>query len=365
MNWRIDRILYQKEKSLWMKILLFPLYLLSLPYGGVVRLRTFFYSAGVLETKRLFYPVISVGNITVGGTGKTPLVMTMARGLVRRGISVAILSRGYKGKNVSDPTVSDGQNIFLSPEESGDEPYLLSQSLKGVPVLVGKDRFTSAKVALQRFKIQGFLLDDGFQHLLLHRDLNILLIDSRIGFGDQHLLPRGILREPLAQLRRAHLFLLTKVEHPEACQVLETKLHQIHPSAPIFHSQYEPLGLVGPKGEWEASHSLRGKRVFAFSGIANPDSFSSLLRNCGMEIIEEAIFPDHHRYTEKDLSSIKERSRGTDRVVTTEKDMLKLKNFDLANLSLRALCIELKIWEEEEFYKCVMEVFQKKSPSPS
>jgi tetraacyldisaccharide 4'-kinase len=358
---RIDRILYQEEKSLWMKILLFPLTLLSLPYGGVVRLRTFLYSTGVLETKRLLYPVISVGNITVGGTGKTPLVMTMARGLVRRGISVAILSRGYKGKNVSDPIVSDGQNIFLSPEESGDEPYLLSQSLKGIPVLVGKDRFTSAKVALQRFKIQGFLLDDAFQHLPLHRDLNILLIDSRIGFGDQYLLPRGILREPLAQLRRAHLFLLTKVEHPEECQVLETKLLQVHPAAPIFHSHYEPLGLVGPKGEWEAPHSLKGKKGFVFSGIANPDSFSSLLRKCGMEIVEEAIFPDHHRYTEKDLSSIREKSRGTDRVVTTEKDMLKLKDLDLASLSLRALCIELKIWEEEEFYNRVMEVFQNKN----
>jgi tetraacyldisaccharide 4'-kinase len=359
---RFDQFLYQKKKPFWEKVLLFPLYLFSLPYGGVVRLRAFLYSVGVLETKRLPCPVISIGNMTVGGTGKTPLVMTMARGLVRRGISVAILSRGYKGKNISDPVVSDGQNIFHSPEESGDEPYLLSQSLKGVPVLVGKDRSASAKVALQKFKIEGFLLDDGFQHLSLHRDLNILLIDSRIGFGDLHLLPRGILREPLAQLRRAHLFLLTKAEHPEACQVLETKVRQIHPSAPIFHSHYEPLGLVGPEGEWEALHSLREKKVFVFSGIANPDSFSSLLRKSGMEIVNEAIFPDHHRYTEKDLSSIREKSRGAERVVTTEKDMLKLKDLDLTNLSLRALCIELKIWEEEEFYNRVMEVFQTKSP---
>ena len=358
---RFDRFLYQKEKSLWMKILLFPLTLLSLPYGGVVRLRAFLYSAGVLETKRLPSPVISIGNMTVGGTGKTPLVMTLARGLMRRGIPVAILSRGYKGKNVSDPVVSDGQNIFLPPEESGDEPYLLSQSLRGVPVLVGKDRFTNGQLALRRFTMKGFLLDDGFQHLPLHRDLNILLIDSRVGFGDRHLLPRGILREPLSQLRRAHLFLLTKTEHPEACQVLETELRQIHPSAPIFHSHYEPVGLIGPKEEWEAPHSLKGKKVFAFSGIANPDSFSSLLRKCGMEIVKEAIFPDHHRYTEKDLASIRENSRGTDRVVTTEKDMLKLRNLDLANLSLRALRIELKIWEEEEFHKRVMELFQKKS----
>jgi tetraacyldisaccharide 4'-kinase len=361
MSRRIDRILYQKEKSFGAKILLLPLYLLSLPYGGVVRLRAFLYSAGVLKTKRLPCPVISIGNMTVGGTGKTPLVTTLAKGLMKRGVSMAILSRGYKGKNAPDPVVSDGQNIFLSPEESGDEPCLLSQSLKGVPILVGKDRFASAKVALQRFKIQGFLLDDGFQHLPLHRDLNILLIDSRIGFGDHHLLPRGILREPLAEIRRAHFILLTKVEDLEEARPLENELHRLHPSAPIFHSHYEPLGLIGPQGEWEAPLSFKGKKVFALSGIANPDSFTSLLKNCGMEIVKEAIYPDHHRYAEKDLALIREKSRGTDRVVTTEKDMLKLKNLDLANLSLRAFCIELKIWEEEEFYKRVMEVFQTKS----
>jgi tetraacyldisaccharide 4'-kinase len=361
MNWRIDRLLYQKEKSLWERVLLFPLYLLSVPYGGAVRLRTLFYSLGLLNPKRLPCPVISVGNITVGGTGKTPLVMALAKGLKARGISVAILSRGYKGKRPSEPSVSDGRITFLSPEESGDEPFLMAKALKGIPILVGKNRFVSGRVALQRFGVRGLLLDDGYQHLQLHRDIDILLIDSRIGFGDHHLLPRGILREPLTHLRRAHLFLLTKVENPETCQYLEAKLHQLVRSSLVFHSDYEPLGLIGPGDEWEKLHSLKGKRVLALSGIADPGYFSSLLRKCGMDIVEEVIFPDHHLYTTKDLTSIREKANALDWVVTTEKDMVKLKKLEIDHFPIRALRIEMRIWEEEEFYKKVMEIFGVKS----
>jgi tetraacyldisaccharide 4'-kinase len=356
--WRFDRFLYRKEKHFWAKVLFFPLYLLSLPYGGAIWMRTLLYSLGLLNPKRFPCPVVSVGNITVGGTGKTPLVMALARGLKERGISVAILSRGYKGKNAPGPLVSDGQITFLSPEESGDEPFLMAKALKGIPILVGKDRFVNGRTALQRFSVRGLLLDDGYQHLQLYRDLDILLIDSHIGFGDHHLLPRGILREPLTHLRRADLFLLTKVENSETCQCLEAKLHQLHPSSQVFHSHYEPLGLIGPEEEWEELHSLKGKRVLALSVIADPDYFSSLLRKCGMEIVEEVIFPDHHLYTTKDLAAIEEKGRGVDWVVTTEKDMVKLKKLKIDHPPIRALRIEMRIWEEEEFYKRVMEIFR-------
>jgi tetraacyldisaccharide 4'-kinase len=336
---------------------LFPLYLFSLPYGGVVRARALFYTLGLKKPKRLTCPVISVGNVTVGGTGKTPLVMALARGLMDRGIPVAILSRGYKGKKTSGPLVSDGQIVFLSPEESGDEPFLMAKSLKGIPVLVGKDRFVTGRMALQRFGVRGLLLDDGYQHLQLYRDLNILLIDSHIGFGDHHLLPRGILREPFSHLRRAHLFLLTKVEHPEKCRPLEAKLREIQPSSPIFHSHYEPSGLIGPEEEWEELHSLKGKKALVLSGIANPNYFSSLLKKCGMEIVKEAIFPDHHLYTAKDLASLEKQGKGADWFVTTEKDMVKLMRLNIGHLPIRALRIEVRIWEEEEFYQRVMEIF--------
>jgi tetraacyldisaccharide 4'-kinase len=354
---RIDRFLYQKEKSFWIKILLFPFYLLSLLYGGAVRSRVFFYTSGLLIPKRLPCPVISVGNITVGGTGKTPLVMALARWLMERGIPVAILSRGYKGKRKSRTLVSDGHRILLSSEESGDEPFLMAGSLQGIPILVGKDRFANGRTALQRFGVQALLLDDGYQHLQLYRDLNILLIDSNIGFGDSHLLPRGLLREPLSYLRRADLIVLTKVEHPEGCRLLEEKLREIHPFSPIFHSHYEPLNLIGPKGEQEDIRSLRGKRTLVFSGIANPSYFSSLLKKCGMEIVKEAIFPDHHLYTDEDLISIEKQGRGVDWFLTTEKDMVKMSKINIGHLPIRALRIGIRIWEEETFYQKLLEIF--------
>ena len=357
MTHRIDRFLYQKEKSVGERMLLFPLYLLSLPYGGAVRARSLFYSLGLLKTRTLPCPVISIGNITVGGTGKTPLVMALAKGLMERGISVAILSRGYRGKRISEPVVSDGKTIFLSPEESGDEPFLMAKTCRGIPVLVGKDRFTNGRIALQRFGVKGLLLDDGYQHLPLHRNINILLIDSHIGFGDHTLLPRGILREPLSHLCRADVFLLTKVENPQTVQPLEKKIHEIHPSSQVFHSHYEPVSLVGPKDEEEKLDSLKGRKIIALSGVANPVYFSSILRKCGAEIIKEVIFPDHHPYTPEDLSSIEEKSKRADCIVTTEKDMVKLKRLDIHRLPVRVLRIELKIWEEEEFYQTVMKVF--------
>jgi tetraacyldisaccharide 4'-kinase len=357
MSWRIDKFFYQREKPFWVKVLLFPLTLLSLPYEWGVRIRTILYSINLWKTKRLPCPVISVGNITVGGTGKTPLVITLAKELMGRGIPMAILSRGYKGEKGSGPLVSDGKTVLLSQEESGDEPFQMAKALKGIPVLIGKDRFANGQLALERFGVRGLLLDDGYQHLQLHRDLNILLIDSQIGFGDHHLLPRGILREPIHHLHRAHLFILTKVENSEACRPIEKVLQELHPSSPVFHSHYETRGLIGPKGEWEELPFLKGKKVLAVSGIANPHYFSFLLKKCGMEIVREMTFPDHHHFTPKDLISIKENTKGLDWIVTTEKDMVKLRNMRLVQPPLRALDIEMKIWEEEEFYKRVMEVF--------
>jgi tetraacyldisaccharide 4'-kinase len=354
---RIDRFLYQKEKSFWEKGLLFPLYLFSLPYGGAVRTRSFLYSLQWLKTRTLPCPVISVGNITAGGTGKTPLVMALAKGLMSKGIAVAILSRGYKRTKNSESVVSDGKTIFLPPEESGDEPFLMAKACPGTPVLVGKNRFVNGRIALQRFGIKGLILDDGYQHLSLHRDINILLIDSHIGFGDRHLLPRGILREPLSELRRADLLLLTKAEEPETYQPLEKEIDEIYPGAQLFHSHYEPVSLVGPQDEQEELHSLKGKKILALSGIAHPNDFSSMLRKCGMKIVREAIFPDHHLYTTKDLSYIEDRAKGVDGIVTTEKDMVKLSVLKVDHLPIRALRIEMKVREEEAFYKRIISLF--------
>ena len=353
---RIDRFLYRREKSLPLKVLLSPLYPFSLLYGCAVRLRTVGYATRLFQASRLPCPVVSVGNITVGGTGKTPLVIALASRLKGRGITVAVLSRGYKGSGTSGPVVSDGETIHLSPEEAGDEAYLMAERLRGLPVLVGKDRFTNGRIALQRYGIRGILLDDGFQHLPLHRDLNIVLVDSTIGFGDRHLLPREILRQPLTHLRRAGLFLLTKVEDPGACRPLEDLLRKVHPEAPVFHSSYEASGLVGPRGEWEEIPSSQGRRVIALSGIANPSPFLSLLKKCGMRVINEVIFPDHHRYTQQDLASIEKKGNGADWIVTTEKDLVRLARLQTGKLPIRALRIDMKFWEEA-FFQEVVKVF--------
>ncbi len=357
MTFRIDQFLYRKNKAPWERVLLFPLDLLSLPYGGAVRARSFLYSLRLLKTRTLPCPVISVGNITVGGTGKTPLVMALAKWLTARGIPVAILSRGYKRTKTSEPVVSDGKTIFLSPEESGDEPFLMARACQGVPVLGGKDRFINGRLALERFGVRGLLLDDGYQYLPLHRDINILLVDSTVGFGDHRLLPGGILREPLSHLRRANLLLINKAAEPTALQSLEKKIQEIHPEARVFHSDYVPVSLVGPQEEREGLGSLKEKRVLAFSGVANPNSFSSTLGKCGMKIVGEVIFPDHHCYSIKDLSYIEKKAKGADGIVTTEKDMVKLKQFDIGHLPIWALHIEMKIREEEEFFKRATEIF--------
>ncbi len=354
---RIDRFLYRKERAFWERGLLFPFYLLSLPYEGAVRGRSFLYSHQLLKTSTLDCPVISVGNITVGGTGKTPLVMALAKGLTARGIPVAILSRGYKRTKTSEPVVSDGKTIFLTPSQSGDEPFLMAKACQGIPVLVGKNRFINGQLALQRFGVKGLLLDDGYQYLPLHRDINILLIDSAIGFGDHHLLPRGILREPLSHLRRADLFLVNRAEEPAACQPLEKEIHEICPGAQIFHSDYDPVDLVSPEEKQEDLGTLKGMKVFALSGIAHPHSFSSMLGKCGAEIVGEAIFPDHHHYTAKDLSYIKEKAKGAEGIVITEKDMVKLKILNINRLPILALRIKVRIREEKEFYQRVMELF--------
>jgi tetraacyldisaccharide 4'-kinase len=150
------------------------------------------------------------------------------------------------------------------------------------------------------------------------------------------------------------------VDHPEAPRPLEEELRKLHPSLPIFHSHYEPLGLIGPKEEQEDLHALRGKKVLALSGIANPDSFSSLLKKCGMQVIKEKLLPDHYHYTQEDIRSIEEEGERVDWIVTTEKDMVKLSRFTIDRLSIRALRIEMRIWEEEQFFERVMGLFSHK-----
>src|SRR3989338_4045779 len=193
-------------------LLYLPLYSSSILYGICIKLRYFLYHTGIFKTKRLTCKVISIGNITVGGSGKTPMAIYLAKKLKEKGRKVIILSRGYKGKVKGIGVVSDGGNILLDPEDAGDEPYLMAAKLKNIPVIVGKDRYKAGLYAIEKFNPDVIILDDGFQHIRLARDIDFLLIDLRKGFGNGHLFPLGMLREPLSGLKRGTFFLMKGIK---------------------------------------------------------------------------------------------------------------------------------------------------------
>ncbi len=292
-------------------------------YGVGVSLRSSLYRRGLLRVKKLSKPVISVGNLTVGGTGKTPAVIMMAEMLLKMGKRPVILSRGYKkeGRDISS-VVSDGESLLLDRRQAGDEPYMMAKRLKEVPVVVGSNRFDSGLLALERFEVDAFILDDGFQRIQLHRDLNILLVDSKNPFGNGHLFPRGILREPVEAAKRADLIIVTRCESGEV-----TIPPQLPPNIPIALAATETANLTDLKnGETLPIEVIKGKKIAAFCGIASPKSFADTLKEAGAEVVLFKPFPDHHHYSTGDIIALISEAKGlgADYIVTTEKDAVKL-----------------------------------------
>ncbi len=314
---------------------------LSVVYGFVVRLRLLLYKKGLFRTKRLACRVISVGNITVGGSGKTPVAMELARFLKKEGYRVAVLSRGYGGSRKGPSIVSDGKNILLGPEEAGDEPCMMAGRLEGVPVVTGADRYRAGLLALERFGPDILVLDDGFQHMALHRDLDLVLVDGRRGFGNGRLLPRGILREPVEGLSRADAVLLKDGGGFELPGGLDM---------PLFRFSLRPLHLrdLG-SGKNRELDFVRGKRVLALSGIADPEPFVEGIKGLGAESMKVMSFPDHHLYTLRDMEDIRAAAEDADLVLTTEKDAVKLRKFIRgADPELYVLVVEAAI--EDKFF---------------
>jgi len=320
-------------------------------YRVLIEIRSKLYRWGILSTKRLPLKVVCIGNITMGGTGKTPLVEYVARSLEAAGIRVAILSRGYRGTQERGlGVVSDGKEVLLSQDESGDEPYLLACRLKGVAVLVGRNRHKSGLLAHQRFHAQVAILDDGYQHIQLERDMNILLVDGREGFGSGQLFPLGCLREPLVGLTRADQVLITKTERPDKIPHIEETLRHWNSKADIFQGRYIPEYLLTPKtGQRNGPEILGGKKILAFAGLASPAYFFELLESLGAVLVGEVVFPDHHRYTELDIASIRQMMPGAEWGVTTAKDMVRLQDLNLEDLPLRVLEIRMEISNERAF----------------
>jgi tetraacyldisaccharide 4'-kinase len=296
--------------------------LFSLVYGLILRLRVLAYTTGLFRSFRLPKPVVAVGNLTVGGTGKTPMTLYLARWFMERGKRVAVLSRGYGGSLEGEiRIVADGRTILLSPREVGDEPYLLAASLPGVMVVIGADRYRAGCLALERLEPDIFILDDGFQHLRLKRDLNLLLLDCAKPFGNGRTLPAGTLREPTAAVARADLVVFTRCNGHEPSYVID------NPWCAASHRLTGALPLAD--GKLQAFRALQPLRGIAFAGIADPASFFESLEQEGIHPVTTFAFPDHCKYGEPEIAALcrlKETFRA-DYLITTEKDAVKLESY--------------------------------------
>ena len=286
---------------------------------------------GVLPSKTLPCRVVSIGNLISGGTGKTPMTILVARMIRDMGYRVVVLSRGYRGRmEKTGGVVSDGRTIFKGPEDAGDEPYLMARILTGIPVLVGQRRYETGMMAVKRFKPDVIVLDDAFQHLRLKRDLNLVLLDSRSPFGNGHLLPRGLLREPLSALRRAHAVVYTRSEQALTAPIR----HRLPRHQPVFYTSHHPIIRKTDQEDgrfaYDASNIslLKGKKAVAFAGLADNAQFFDSLEQAGCVLVRRFSFPDHHRYGGNDWVRIAAAagSKGADMVVTTAKDFVKIES---------------------------------------
>ncbi len=323
------RLIQGKEQGVWVPVALVVLNVLSLIYRFIICLRTIFYRLGIPPRKKLPVKVISVGNITVGGTGKTPLVRYLAQFYISRGKNPAILLRGYKSEFSGDVgVVSNGKEILMDPDEAGEEAVMLARQLPEVPVLIGGDRYRTGMYAIEELDVDIVILDDGFQFLRLRRDLDLVAIDAVTPFGYDYLLPRGLLREPVRALRRADVIIITKVEHlpQKPLEKLRQRLIAIAPDALIVEAKHRPVFLRDFTGREEKELELNKDRVLAFSGIADPQSFESSLQNMGADIVLRLRFPDHHHYSEEEILHIFSEAftRQAELIITTEKDVMGL-----------------------------------------
>ncbi|MBC2715065.1 MAG: tetraacyldisaccharide 4'-kinase [Desulfobacteraceae bacterium] len=312
------------------------LMILSTLYGIAVRLRAILFDHGVFQSRTLPCGVISIGNLTVGGTGKTPMTIYLAERLKEFGFKPAVISRGYKGQAENKGgIVSDGHNILLGPDIAGDEPFMMAQRLKDIPVLVGADRFQIGMKAVEKFCPDVIIFDDAFQHRRLNRDLDIVLVDDKSLFGNRYLLPRGILREPVSGLSRGDLFVLTRCDNSNRSF---DSLSEMAPGKPIFKSFHEPYmcGIFNGTdcdfpGSSELNSSqdyefLKMSKVFVFSGIAKNEEFLRTVKALAGAVVGMIPLDDHHKYTETDYRLIVNQARkcSAEFLVTTEKDYVKV-----------------------------------------
>lgn len=349
---------------------------LSVLFERAVRLRFFLYRNRIFRDTPLGCKVVVVGNLTVGGTGKTPVVEKMARVMASNGRKVAILSRGYKSKKeplarrilqwfhlasrAAPRVVCDGKDILLTAETAGDEPFMLARNLvaSGVSIVVDRDRVYAGEYAIRHFGVDIIILDDGMQYLPLRGSLNLLLVDKTNPFGNGFLLPRGILREPVEHLSRGSYIFLTKSDGKPAPELI-AKIRRHNPSTEIIECTHEPKRLCAVFGnlpDIELSE-MRGRRVATFSGIATPDKFEEFVRRYKARIVYNRRFFDHHRFTEKDLAEVFRGARrgNAEFIITTEKDMVRLSRDLRPPLPIYFLRLEIEILSDRDTFESAVE----------
>jgi tetraacyldisaccharide 4'-kinase len=354
----------------------FCLFMLSKVYALAVKVRRILYNFRILRDSTLGVQVIAIGNLTVGGTGKTPVVEKFARELKEQGRVVAILSRGYRSKppplskrlidklllrddRTPPRIVSDGKSLLLDSETAGDEPYMLASNLKDVVVLVDKDRVKSGRYAIEKYGCDTLLLDDGFQYWkLAGRRRDIVLVDCQAPFGNDHLLPRGVLREPESHLSRASTIFITKSDGNTAG--LRARIARNNPSAAIIECIHSPLYFEDVfTGERHGLEYLKDRKVASFSGIAQPESFEQSLVKLGAELVYAKRYADHHRFTQQEVLNAINRSKKRQAAVilTTQKDAVRFPKIDRRDLPILFMRVEIKILSgAKDFQDCVRQI---------
>lgn len=369
-------VIFEQRRGKRAGLMRATLFGLSKIFQVLVKTRRFLYNVRILRDTTLGVQVIAIGNLTVGGTGKTPVVEKFARELKDQGRNVAILSRGYRSKpspltrrlidkilfredSTPPRVVSDGRSLLLDSETAGDEPYMLASNLKDVVVLVDKDRVKSGRYAIEKFGCDTLLLDDGFQYWKLRgRRMDVVLIDYQQPFGNEQLLPRGTLREPPSHLARASTIFITKSDGNTAA--LRKRIAQHNPAAGIIECIHHPLYFEDVfTGERHGLDLLKGRRIASLSGIAQPESFEQSLVHLGGEMVYSKRFADHHRFSQQEVLNVINRSkkRQAHAIITTQKDAVRFPKIDRRDLPIYFMRVEIKILSgAKDFHDCVQKI---------
>lgn len=352
-------ILAEEEQALGIGILRMVATVVAWSYDKLTIFRNLLFDLRILKVHKLSCPVISVGNLAVGGTGKTPMVIWLARFLLEEGWRVGVVSRGYKGEETKKVlVVSDGRSILAGSDISGDEPQLLARRLPGVPVLCSTKRALAAEAAVEQLQCEVVILDDGFQHRFIARNLDVVMLDSHYPFGDGSLFPRGILREQTTALRRAQVLALSRFDGSEQAEQSHKNLVGQWPDKTVVTAAYRATRLFDATTQRELPlSSVKNKRLAAFAGIGRPDDFFRTVRDLGADLVHTTALPDHHPLTVEFLASLVEEASAQqpEAWLTTEKDWVRLPSDLPDSMELMILAVEINVDGDSSLLKAVVQ----------